>query len=70
MDKPVALLRLDTRSWGPASCDKCEDEDVEDVLLMPNATFVCPECMTPVEGFDEVSNLFTSASDLCKKPAP
>jgi hypothetical protein len=67
MDKPIALLRLDTRSWGPASCEKCEDEDVEEVLLMPNATFVCPECLTPIEGFDELTNMFTSASDLCQK---
>lgn len=66
MGKPVALLRLDTRSFGPAFCEKC-DEEVEDVLLMPNVTLVCPKCMTVVDGFDEFLDLFTSASDLCKE---
>jgi len=60
MARPVAKLVLDTRSWGPASCERC-DTDVEDVILMDDASLVCPECGTPVKGFEEFSETFVSA---------
>jgi hypothetical protein len=66
MDKPVAKLMLDSRSWGPAYCGHCEEE-VEEVFLMPNATLVCTECLTPVEGFEEFSDHFTSAEPVTKR---
>jgi hypothetical protein len=69
MPEPVAKLSLDTRSWGPASCEKC-DEDVEDVILMSDATLVCAECRTPMQGgdfFDHFSEVFTSAAPMPKK---
>jgi hypothetical protein len=63
MATPVAKLALDTRAWGPASCEKCPD-DVEDVILMSDMTIVCADCMTPMvgESFDHLGELFTSAS--------
>jgi len=64
---PVALLRLDSRSWGPAQCEGCEDEDVEEVILMSNLSLVCPVCRTKVEfeGLDELfEQYFTSASQV------
>jgi hypothetical protein len=66
--KPVARLALDSRSWGPAFCESC-DSDVEDVLLMPDMTVLCPDCMTPVEDFDEIGTMFTSARALCGEEA-
>lgn len=69
MERPVARLMLDTRSWGPAYCERC-DAEVEDVLLMTDASFVCPQCMTPVEGFGQVSGMFDSASALPKEWRP
>lgn len=68
MTKPVARLALDSRSWGPAHCESC-DADVEDVLLMPNMSVLCPDCKTTVEGFDELETLFTSARALCGEEA-
>jgi hypothetical protein len=64
LKKPVARLALDSRSWGPAYCAACE-ADVEDVLLMPDMSVLCPDCMMPVEGFDELGARFTSARALC-----
>ena len=69
MPEPVAKLALDTRSWGPASCEKC-DGDVEDVILMSDATFVCAECRTPMRGgdfFDHFSEVFTSAAPMSRQ---
>lgn len=66
MPEPVAKLSLDTRSWGPAFCEKC-DRDVEDVILMSDATLVCAECKTPMQGggfFDHFSEVFTSAAPM------
>lgn len=70
MAEPVAKLALDTRSWGPSYCEKC-DEDVEDVILMSDATFVCPECMTPMVGdvFEFFGNMFVSAAPMPPKEA-
>ena len=62
-EKPVARMILDTRSFGPAYCEKCEDE-LEEVLLTTDATFVCPDCRTTVEGFEDLSNLFTAAQAI------
>lgn len=67
MPEPVAILALDSRSYGPATCEHCGDEDVEDAILMSDATLVCPECGTPLEGFDFM-DAFTSASPIKKKP--
>ena len=63
MAEPVAKLALDTRSWGPAFCGHC-DSEVEDVILMSDASFVCSDCMTPMEGedFERMSQLFVSAT--------
>ncbi len=63
MSKPVAVIALDIRAWGPASCERCE-RDVEEVLLMDDATFVCPECGTLVQGFEDITALFTSAAPV------
>ena len=62
---PVAILQLDSRSFGPAYCAGCEDEDVEEVILMSDTTFACKGCGGRIEGFDEVSDLFTSAQPIC-----
>lgn len=62
-EKPVARLILDSRSFGPAYCEKCEDE-LEEVLLMTDASVACPDCLTKVEGFDELYNVFTSVQPL------
>ena len=59
-EKPVAILRLDTRSYGPAECEEC-DCDLEELLLLTDGSLVCPECKTPVEGFGEFSEGLTSA---------
>jgi hypothetical protein len=64
MPDPVAVLQLDSRSWGPAYCEKCDDEDVEEVLLMSDATIVCPTCKTPMESLEHVSDLFTSVEPV------
>lgn len=69
MAKPVAKLTLDTRSWGPASCERC-DEDVEDVILMSDGTLVCADCKTPMRGgdfFDRFGEVFTSAVQIPSK---
>lgn len=61
MTKPVAILPLDSRSWGPAECDVC-DSDVEEVLLMSDASIVCPGCLTPVKGLEDFEMAFYSAA--------
>lgn len=65
MAKAVAEIKLDSRAWGPAYCELCEDE-IEEVVLMSDASFVCPECGTPVEGLEQTSSLFTSAAKTSK----
>jgi uncharacterized paraquat-inducible protein A len=69
MSYPIAILELDSRSWGPSYCEKC-DEELEQVMLTSNATLVCPTCKTQVEGFDDVSNLFVSARPVDPKGLP
>lgn len=52
--KPLVHFELDTRSYGPAECETC-DLDVEDVILMDDMTFVCPDCGQELElGGDEM----------------
>lgn len=63
MSDPIARLALDSRSHGPAQCEVCE-EDVEEVFLTDDGSFVCPDCGTPVPGFEEVTKLLCSASVL------
>ena len=63
MPTPVARLGLDTRSFGPAYCEKCEAE-LEDVTLMSDASLVCPDCLTPVSGLEDFSNPFTYAAKI------
>lgn len=60
MERPVAILTIDSRSWGPGSCARCP-EDVEDALLLSDASLVCPACLTPLDGFEEFSKYFVSA---------
>jgi hypothetical protein len=75
MSTPVARIRLDTRSWGPATCLRCveregdEEEGLEDVILMSDGSFACPVCSATVESFDEISNLITSAEPICPPDA-
>lgn len=59
MAKPVAKLVLDTRSYGPIYCETCDD-DLEDVLLMDDASVVCPECKGDIQAFNEFSDHLTS----------
>lgn len=66
---PVARLALDSRSWGPAYCERCET-DVEDVILMSDASMVCPECGTPVKDLKEFYDTFVSAVPLKKEWRP
>lgn len=58
--KPVAILTLDSRGWGPAYCEGCAS-DVEEGILMDDASFVCPGYMTPVKGFEDVFQAFVQA---------
>ncbi len=66
--KPVAILSLDTRSYGPAYCAKC-DEETENALLMSDAQVVCPTCRTPVRGwgFEQFSDAVVSAAPAPKR---
>ena len=58
--KPVARLQVDTRSWGPVFCGKCDSEQ-EEVIMSSDADFHCPDCGAVIADFDHVANLFTSA---------
>lgn len=64
-DQPVARLRLDTRSWGPAPCPKCGAEN-EDAILTSSASIVCPECGADLPGLEELTKTVVSASAIGK----
>ena len=62
--KPVAVITLDTRSYGPPYCETC-DSDVESVIMMTDATYACPDCAEEVFLGDEFpTDLFMAARPL------
>jgi DNA-directed RNA polymerase subunit RPC12/RpoP len=62
-EKPVAKLALDTRAHGQYVCAGC-DAELEDAILMTDASVVCPECGTPIEGFEPFHDAIVSASPI------
>ena len=67
--EPVALLSVDSRGYGPFHCDsdRCEGQDVEEVILTSDGDFICPECGELIEELQGLSSVFMSAEHLNKK---
>lgn len=62
-EKPVAKVALDTRAHGPYFCSQCDAEN-EDAILMTDARLVCPECGTPIDGFEMFSDAIVSVAPI------